>query len=110
MTRSRFGSALTWSVTTRKAVEKAGRWKRWKTTTQVSHRSHPWKSRKRREIPTFPPPPRFALSLPNQRRRGSLEIKPDNSRVNKTGQLAKLTTEPQKRAAVDRLVERKKQA
>src|SRR5712691_3656655 len=79
---------LTWSATTRKAVEKAGPWTRWKTKPRFPTASTaPWKSRKPSEIPTFPPPLRFALSLPNQRRRGLLEAKPDNSRVNKTGQL-----------------------
>src|SRR5712691_7312421 len=84
---------LTWSATTRKAVEKAGPWTRWKTKPRFPTASTaPWKSRKPSEIPTFPPPLRFALSLPNQRRRGLLEAKPDNSRVNKTGQLDLLTT------------------
>src|SRR5713101_6107597 len=86
---------LTWSATTRKAVEKAGPWTRWKTKPRFPTASTaPWKSRKPSEIPTFPPPLRFALSLPNQRRRGLLEAKPDNSRVNKTGQLDLLTTQP----------------
>jgi hypothetical protein len=30
----------------------------------------PWKTRKSAEFPTFPPPPRFLLSLPKPRRRG----------------------------------------
>ena len=64
----------------------------------------PWKSRQRREIPTFPPlrrrlvPPKTETTqTPFGKPKGNggsmIRLKPDRSRVNKTGQIDKLRTE-----------------
>src|SRR5882757_3050089 len=88
------------------AVEKAGAWKTVKTKSRFPPSpTLPWKSRRRREIPTFPPRRQRRLSSgrkrrqrPNQnpRRRpnGCIALfhKADRSRVNKSGQLDVLRT------------------
>src|ERR1700681_4621150 len=51
-----------------------------KSKTRLSHLA--WKSRKRRGIPTFPPPPRRLVD----------SLKPDMSRAKKTGHFNLLTT------------------
>src|SRR5437016_14154577 len=89
----------------RSAVEKAGVWKPAKTKTRSSPApTLPWKSRQRREIPTFPPRRlRFLLSPkpkqkpnPKPRRRpdGGVALfhKADRALIIKTGQLDLLTT------------------
>src|ERR1700693_4801911 len=53
-----------------------------KSKTRLSHLA--WKSRKRRGIPTFPPPPRRLV----------VSLKPDMSRAKKTGHFNLLTTLP----------------
>src|ERR1043165_4974729 len=90
------------------AVEKAGAWKPSKTTNRFPPApTLPWKSRRKREIPTFPPR-RLRLLLgpkekqrqnqkPRRRRpegRVALFHKADRSRINKTGHLDLLTTPP----------------
>src|SRR5438128_5494169 len=67
MERSRFVTVLIWSADSpqmavgwpgenQSAVEKAGVWKPVKTKSRFSPApTLPWKSRQRREIPTFPP-------------------------------------------------------
>src|SRR5215212_8642090 len=80
------------------AVEKAGAWKPAKTKSRFSPApTLPWKSRKIREIPTFPP--RRLLYVwenqkPRRRPKGRVALfhKADRSRVNKTGQIDLLTT------------------
>src|ERR1700704_6386342 len=85
---------------TKSAVEKAGAWKPAKTKSRFPPApTVPWKSRKLREIPTFPP--RRLLHLwqnrkPRRRPKGRVALfhKADRSRVNKTGQIDLLTTAP----------------
>src|ERR1700686_5183626 len=91
------------------AVEKAGAWKPAKTRSRFPPApTLPWKSRQRREIPTFPPRRRRRLSSPRKRPRQkqrpnpkprrrpngrvALFHKADRSRIYKTGQLDLLTT------------------
>src|ERR1700693_908804 len=87
------------------AVEKAGAWKPAKTKNRFPPApTLPWKSRRRREIPTFPPrrlrllfyPKEKQRPKPNPRRRPKGRIalfhKADRSHINKTGQLDLLTT------------------
>src|ERR1051326_5327044 len=88
------------------AVEKAGAWKPSKTTNRFPPApTLPWKSRRKREIPTFPPrrlrlwlcPKEKQRQNPKPRRRRpdgrvALFHKADRSRINKTGQLDLLTT------------------
>src|SRR5579862_3405569 len=85
----------------RRAVEKAGPWKRWKTKGRFPTVSTaPWKSLG--GISTFPPLLRFLFLLSQQKQesprrpagagpQGRL-AKPDRSRVNQTGQIDKLRT------------------
>ena len=87
----------------RRAVEKAGPWKPWKTKNRFpTAPTVPWKSRRSGGIPTFPPLRRRVLCLrkkhgnPLRQAEGEQQAKspkPDRSRVNKTGQIDKLTTE-----------------
>src|SRR6266566_370330 len=80
------------------AVEKAGAWKPAKTKSRFPPApTLPWKSRKLREIPTFPPRRlRFVWEnrKPRRRPKGRVALlhKADRSRVNKTGQIDLLTT------------------
>src|ERR1051325_10692708 len=90
------------------AVEKAGAWKPAKTKSRFPPApTLPWKSRRRREIPTFPPRRRRLLFSqpkqkpnpnpnPNPRRRpngrDALFHKADRSRINKSGQVDVLPT------------------
>src|ERR1043166_2007284 len=90
------------------AVEKAGAWKPSKTTNRFPPApTLPWKSRRKREIPTFPPRRLRLLLCPKEKQRQNpkprrrrpdgrvaLFHKADRSRINKTGQLDLLTTEP----------------
>src|SRR5215469_8589676 len=99
MARSRFALARTsWLATprpTRRAVEKPEPWTPWKTNPRFSPApTAPWKTRKGSEFPTFPPPRRFLLFLQSKTKgeEDSMKTRPDNYRVNKTGQLKKLTT------------------
>src|SRR4029077_10593705 len=80
--------------TPKSAVEKAGAWKPAKTKPRFPPvPTLPWKSRKPREIPTFPPRRRrFVFSNPRRRRLTPPKPKPDRSRVNQTGHLDLLTT------------------
>jgi hypothetical protein len=81
---------------------KAGPWKPWKTTNRFpTAPTVPWKSRKTGGIPTFPPL-RRPLHLLNGKHANPFgkpkgngrtnQLKPDRSRVNKSGQIDKLTT------------------
>src|ERR1041385_2016646 len=88
------------------AVEKAGAWKPSKTTNRFPPApTLPWKSRRKREIPTFPPRRLRLLLCPKEKQRQNpkprrrrpdgrvaLFHKADRSRINKTGQLDLLTT------------------
>src|ERR1043166_8267802 len=90
------------------AVEKAGAWKPSKTTNRFPPApTLPWKSRRKREIPTFPPRRLRLLLCPKEKQRQNpkprrrrpdgrvaLFHKADRSRINKTGQLDLLTTPP----------------
>src|ERR1041384_2196788 len=87
-------------------VEKAGVWKPVKTKSRFPPApTLPWKSRRRREIPTFPPRRRRLLfSQPKQKPkpkptprrrpngRDALFHKADRSRINKSGQVDVLPT------------------
>src|SRR6185437_13737610 len=76
------------------AVEKAGAWKPVKTQSRFPPSpTLPWKSRKPREIPTFPPR-RLLFVAVNENQGGAsrLNQKPDRSRINKTGHLDLLPT------------------
>src|SRR5262249_49906259 len=116
MERFRFGTAHMWSAVMeprgrrsiksarkrRRAVEKPGWWKLWKTNPRFSTvPTAPWKSRKSGGIPTFPQlRRRLPISHPKQEnplRQAEGEQQgrsgePDRSRVNKSGQIEKLTT------------------
>src|SRR5450432_1067897 len=121
MGTSRSGSAPTWwgastareksssTQVQKSAVEKAGAWKPAKTKSRFPPApTLPWKSRQRREIPTFPPRRRRRLRSPrkrpkqrqrpnpNPRRRPKGRValfhKADRSRIYKTGQLDLLPT------------------
>src|SRR5206468_2374685 len=85
----------------RRAVEKAGPWKPWKTKSRFPTVSTaPWKSLG--GIPTFPPLRRFLFPFHEQKQESprpqadagpqGLLAKPDRSRVNQTGQIDKLRT------------------
>src|ERR1043165_6546741 len=88
------------------AVEKAGAWKPSKTTNRFPPApTLPWKSRRKREIPTFPPRRLRLLLCPKEKQRQNpkprrrrpdgrvaLFHKADRSRINKTGQLDLLPT------------------
>src|ERR1051325_4920105 len=88
------------------AVEKAGAWEPSKTTNRFPPApTLPWKSRRKREIPTFPPRRLRLLLCPKEKQRQNpkprrrrpdgrvaLFHKADRSRINKTGQLDLLTT------------------
>src|SRR5689334_22612295 len=90
------------------AVEKAGAWKPSKTTNRFPPApTLLWKSRRKREIPTFPPRRLRLLLCPKEKQRQNpkprrrrpdgrvaLFHKADRSRINKTGQLDLLTTAP----------------
>src|SRR5215831_3689453 len=116
MERFRFGTAHMWSAVMEprgrrsiksarkrgRAVEKPGWWKLWKTNPRFpTVPTAPWKSRKSGGIPTFPQlRRRLPISHPKQEnplRQAEGEQQgrsgePDRSRVNKTGQIEKLTT------------------
>src|ERR1043165_4039204 len=91
------------------AVEKAGAWEPSKTTNRFPPApTLPWKSRGKREIPTFPPRRLRLLLCPKEKQRQNpkprrrrpdgrvaLFHKADRSRINKTGQLDLLTTPAQ---------------
>ena len=86
--RCPFDTAHTWWRGTRKAVEKTGPWKLRKTNTHVSRNSH-----RPLEIASgdshFPTASTTVcpLSPKSKGEEGSMKTRPDNSRVNKTGQL-----------------------
>src|SRR5262249_23720434 len=116
MERFRFGTAHMWSAVMeprgrrsiksarkrRRAVEKPEPWKLWKTNPRFSTvPTAPWKSRKGGGISTFPQLRRLLpISHPQQEKplpqaEGAQQGRsgePDSSRVNKTGQIEKLTT------------------
>src|SRR5207248_4203620 len=89
------------------AVEKAGVWKPAKTNGRFSPApTLPWKSRKKREIPTFPPRRLRLLFCPKEKQRPkpkpqkrrpkghiALLCKADRSLIIKTGQVDLLTTD-----------------
>src|SRR5688572_20973487 len=86
----------------RRAVEKAGPWRPWKTTNRFpTVPTVPWKSRNSGGIPTFPPLRRFLFYekrpanplRPAEEARRARQAKADRSRVNKTEQIDKLRTE-----------------
>src|SRR5215469_8176479 len=90
MGRSRFAMDRMWW-----AVEKAGRWKAWKTKPRFSHAFHrPLENSQKRRVSHFSTAPTISPRYQNQGAEVSMKIRPDNSRVNKTGQLQKLTTRP----------------
>src|SRR5579862_7183470 len=88
------------------AVEKAGAWKPAKTTNRFPPApTLPWKSRRKRETPTFPPRRLRLLFCPKEKQRPNpkprrrrpdgrvaLFHKADRSRINRTGQVDLLTT------------------
>src|ERR1700687_1953913 len=75
----RYATVRTWwgatqpmvgSYKKRNAVEKAARWKPWKTKSRFpTATTVPWKSRPHREIPTFPPRLLFPPRLTKQQER-----------------------------------------